>query len=216
MAEDVERAKSDLLEATRQAPGDTDAALCIGTDGEICEEMVVRFTLLSALSTQNDDPQGASRPWDKDRDGFVLGDGAGVLVLEEYEFAKKRGARIYAELSGFGMSGDAYHMTQPSVGGEGAAQCMNNALTDAGLDPGDIEQRQAAQDVVFESDFVEHHGHRERHRAQARWHAEHLIVEKQHEGAEHHQHHALADLADAEALEALQDPDPDSGPGGAG
>src|SRR5690606_27868137 len=86
-----------------------------------------------ALSTRNDNPQAASRPWDKDRDGFVLGDGAGVLVLEEYESAKKRGAKIYAELIGFGMSGDAYHMTSPPEDGVGAAASMRNAIKDAGI-----------------------------------------------------------------------------------
>ena len=91
------------------------------------------FASAKALSRRNDNPQAASRPWDKDRDGFVLSDGAGVVVLEELEHAKARGAKIYAELVGYGMSGDAYHMTTPSIGGEGAARCMRNALRDAGL-----------------------------------------------------------------------------------
>ena len=91
------------------------------------------FASAKALSRRNDNPQAASRPWDKDRDGFVLSDGAGVVVLEELEHAKARGAKIYAELVGYGMSGDAYHMTTPSIGGEGAARCMKNALRDAGL-----------------------------------------------------------------------------------
>jgi len=91
------------------------------------------FAAMRALSTRNDEPQKASRPWDKDRDGFVLGDGAGMLVLEEYEFAKKRGAHIYAELIGFGMSADAYHMTSPDPEGKGAAAAMRNALSDAKL-----------------------------------------------------------------------------------
>ncbi len=97
------------------------------------------FCAARALSTRNDDPQHASRPWDKDRDGFVLSDGAGILVLEEYEHAKARGATIYAELSGFGMSGDAYHMTSPPAGGAGAAQCMKNALLHAGLNPDQVD-----------------------------------------------------------------------------
>ena len=91
------------------------------------------FAAARALSTRNDDPAAASRPWDKDRDGFVLGDGAGVMLLEEYEAAKTRGAKIYAELTGFGMSGDAYHMTLPPEDGRGAAAAMANALRDSGL-----------------------------------------------------------------------------------
>ena len=97
------------------------------------------FISAKALSRRNDDPQAASRPWDRDRDGFVLSDGAGVVVLEELEHAKARGAEIYAELVGYGMGGDAYHMTTPSPGGEGAARCMRNALRDAGLNPGAVD-----------------------------------------------------------------------------
>ena len=97
------------------------------------------FAAAKALSRRNDDPQRASRPWDRDRDGFVLSDGAGVIVLEELEHAKARGAKIYAELVGYGMSGDAYHITSPSMGGEGAARCMRNALRDAGLNPADVD-----------------------------------------------------------------------------
>ncbi len=96
------------------------------------------FGAARALSTRNDNPQAASRPWDKDRDGFVLGDGAGIMVLEEYEHAKKRGAKIYAELVGFGMSSDAFHMTSPPEDGAGAALAMNNALRDAGIDASQI------------------------------------------------------------------------------
>lgn len=97
------------------------------------------FCQARALSTRNDDPHAASRPWDKDRDGFVLGDGAGVVVLEDLEHAKKRGARIYAELIGFGMSGDAYHITSPSEGGDGAKRCMLNTLRDAGINPEQVD-----------------------------------------------------------------------------
>jgi 3-oxoacyl-[acyl-carrier-protein] synthase II len=97
------------------------------------------FASAKALSRRNDDPQAASRPWDRDRDGFVLSDGAGVVVLEELEHAKARGAKIYAEVVGYGMSGDAYHMTTPSVGGEGAARCIRNALRDAGLNADDVD-----------------------------------------------------------------------------
>lgn len=97
------------------------------------------FCAARALSTRNDDPTAASRPWDKDRDGFVLSDGAGILVLEELEHAKARGATIYAELRGFGMSGDAYHMTSPPAGGAGAALCMRNALLSAGMDASDVD-----------------------------------------------------------------------------
>lgn len=107
------------------AGGSEKASTAIGLSG---------FGAARALSTRNEDPARASRPWDKNRDGFVLGDGAGVVVLEEYEHAKKRGARIYAELVGFGMSGDAYHMTQPTEDGSGAARSMQSALEDARLD----------------------------------------------------------------------------------
>lgn len=97
------------------------------------------FASAKALSRRNDDPQRASRPWDRDRDGFVLSDGAGVVVLEELEHAIARGAKIYAELVGYGMSGDAYHITSPAMGGEGAARCMRNALRDAKLNPADVD-----------------------------------------------------------------------------
>lgn len=118
--------------------GDADAMVCGGAEMATCPLGLAGFGAARALSTRNDDPQAASRPWDVDRDGFVLGDGAGVLVLEEYEFAKARGAKIYCELSGYGMSGDAFHMTQPSKDGDGAKRCMNAALKDASLNPDDI------------------------------------------------------------------------------
>ncbi len=113
--------------------GDADVMVAGGAESTVTPTGIAGFGNAKALSTRNDDPATASRPWDKDRDGFVLGEGAGVVVLEEYEYAKKRGARIYCELVGFGMSGDAYHMTSPSEGGEGAARCMRNALRNAGI-----------------------------------------------------------------------------------
>jgi 3-oxoacyl-[acyl-carrier-protein] synthase II len=119
--------------------GDADVMIAGGAEMSTCKTGLGGFAAARALSTRNDDPQAASRPWDKDRDGFVLGDGAGVIVLEEYEHAVKRGAKIYAELVGSGMSSDAYHMTSPSVGGEGAARCMKNAMADAGLSADQID-----------------------------------------------------------------------------
>ncbi len=112
---------------------DADVMLAGGAEKASTPLGVGGFGAARALSTRNDNPQGASRPWDKDRDGFVLGDGAGILVLEEYEHAKKRGAKIYAEVVGFGMSSDAYHMTSPPEDGAGAALAMANALRDSGL-----------------------------------------------------------------------------------
>ena len=119
--------------------GDADVMVAGGAEMATSALGIGGFAAARALSTRNDDPEAASRPWDKDRDGFVLGDGAGVVVLEEYEMAKKRGANIYCELAGYGMSGDAYHMTSPLKGGEGAARCMNNAMNDAGLNAQDID-----------------------------------------------------------------------------
>ena len=121
------------------AYGDADIMVAGGAEMTTCPTGIGGFAAARALSTRNDDPQAASRPWDSERDGFVLSDGAGVLVLEEYEQARARGADIYAELVGFGMSGDAYHMTQPSEGGEGPAQCMDAALADAGLNHADVD-----------------------------------------------------------------------------
>lgn len=119
--------------------GDVDAMVVGGAEMATTPVGVGGFAAARALSTRNDDPQGASRPWDRDRDGFVLGDGAGVVVLEEYEHARARGAKIYAELSGFGMSGDAYHMTSPPEDGHGALQAMRQAVEDAGCDPASID-----------------------------------------------------------------------------
>lgn len=115
------------------ALGDADAMLVGGAEMATTPAGLGGFAAARALSTRNDDPARASRPWDKDRDGFVLGDGAGVIMIEEYEFAKARGARIYAEICGFGMSGDAYHMTLPPEDGRGAAASMLNAIRDAGV-----------------------------------------------------------------------------------
>ncbi|HID01051.1 MAG TPA: beta-ketoacyl-[acyl-carrier-protein] synthase II [Piscirickettsiaceae bacterium] len=119
--------------------GDADAMIVGGAEQAANPLGLAGFAAARALSTRNDEPQAASRPWDRDRDGFVLSDGAGAVVLEAYEHAKARGARIYAEVLGFGMSGDAYHMTLPAKGGEGAARCMKNALRDAGLNPEQID-----------------------------------------------------------------------------
>ncbi|CAG9296739.1 beta-ketoacyl-ACP synthase II [Celerinatantimonas diazotrophica] len=121
------------LAARLIAYGDADVMLAGGSEKASTELGMGGFAAARALSSRNDDPQHASRPWDKDRDGFVLGDGAGVMVLEEYEHAKARGAKIYAELVGFGMSGDAHHITAPS--GDGAVLAMKNALKDAKVDP---------------------------------------------------------------------------------
>lgn len=119
--------------------GDADVMVAGGAEMATSKTGLGGFAAARALSTRNDDPEAASRPWDKDRDGFVLGDGAGVIVLEEYEHAVARGATIYAELVGSGMSSDAYHMTMPSKGGEGAARCMVSAMKDAGLNADEID-----------------------------------------------------------------------------
>ncbi len=119
--------------------GDADIMVAGGSEATVCALAVGGFSSARALSTRNDDPATASRPWDKGRDGFVLGEGAGVLVLEEYEHAKARGAKIYAEVAGYGMSADAHHITSPCEDGEGAARCMNNALRNASLNADQVD-----------------------------------------------------------------------------
>jgi 3-oxoacyl-[acyl-carrier-protein] synthase II len=119
--------------------GDCDVMIAGGAESVVTELAVGGFAQARALSTRNDDPATASRPWDRDRDGFVLGEGAGVMVLEEYEHARARGAKIYAELAGYGMSGDAFHMTAPREDGEGAARCMNSALRNARLNADQVD-----------------------------------------------------------------------------
>lgn len=121
------------------AYGDADLMIAGGGEFGTTPTAYGGFTSAKALSTRNDEPEKASRPWDVDRDGFVLSNGAGVVVLEELEHARKRGAPIYAEVAGYGMSGDAYHITSPSEGGEGAARCMSLAVRDAGLTPEDVD-----------------------------------------------------------------------------
>jgi 3-oxoacyl-[acyl-carrier-protein] synthase II len=121
------------------AHGDADVMVVGGAEQATSPITLAAFGSMKALSTRNDEPEKASRPWDRDRDGFLLGDGAGVLVLEEYERAKARGAKIYCEVAGFGMSGDAYHITGPTEDGEGSAASMLNALRDAGMNPDEVD-----------------------------------------------------------------------------
>jgi 3-oxoacyl-[acyl-carrier-protein] synthase II len=119
--------------------GEADQAIAGGTESVMTPLAVGGFSVMKALSSRNDDPLHASRPWDRDRDGFVIAEGAGLVVLEEMDLAKKRGARIYAELVGYGMSGDAYHIAAPSEDGDGPARVMKNCLADAGLNPEQID-----------------------------------------------------------------------------
>ena len=146
--------------------GDADVMIAGGAEATVTPGSIAGFCSAKALSTRNHDPEGASRPWDVERDGFVLSEGAGALVLEEYEHAKRRGARIYAELAGFGMSGDAFHITSPPEGGEGAVRCMRAALRNARLDPGDVQYVNAhgtstevgdiAETIAIKTTFGEH------------------------------------------------------------
>ena len=146
--------------------GDADVMIAGGAEMATSPTGIAGFANARALSTRNDSPQTASRPWDKDRDGFVLSDGAGVVVLEEYEHAKKRGAKIYAEIIGYGMSSDAYHMTAPSENGDGAARCMKNAIQNAGINANDVDYINAhgtstpagdiAETMAVKSVFADH------------------------------------------------------------
>jgi 3-oxoacyl-[acyl-carrier-protein] synthase II len=119
--------------------GDADAIIAGGTESTVCPLGIGGFSVMKALSTRNDDPLAASRPFEKNRDGFVLAEGSGIVVLEEYESAKQRGAKIYAEVAGYGLTGDAHHLTAPAPNGEGAARCMQMALKTAGANPEDVD-----------------------------------------------------------------------------
>ncbi len=137
------------------AYGDADVVIAGGAEMATTPTGIGGFASARALSSRNDDPEAASRPWDRDRDGFVLADGAGVLVLEDYEHAKARGARIYCELSGFGMSSDAHHMTLPAENGDGARRCMLNALADAGLNGDEVDYINAHGTSTMAGDLAE-------------------------------------------------------------
>jgi 3-oxoacyl-[acyl-carrier-protein] synthase II len=135
--------------------GYCDAAMCGGTEAVVSPLTIAGFANMKALSTRNDQPEKASRPWDRERDGFVLGEGAGILVLEELEFAKRRGANVICEMLGFGMSGDAYHITAPSEDGDGPARVMASAIEDAGLKPEDVDYINAHGTSTPHGDRVE-------------------------------------------------------------
>ncbi|HXU37986.1 MAG TPA: beta-ketoacyl-ACP synthase II [Blastocatellia bacterium] len=135
--------------------GDADAMVCGGAEAAITPMGVGGFAAMRALSTRNEDPEHASRPFDADRDGFVIGEGAGVLVLEELGHALARGAKIYAEMAGYGMSSDAFHITQPSENGDGAVRVMTNAIKDAGVEPQDIDYINAHGTSTFYNDKLE-------------------------------------------------------------
>lgn len=141
------------VEAIRR--GDTQTALCIGTDGSVHAEALIRFSLLSALSTQNDPPEGASKPFSKNRDGFVMGEGAGALVLEDYDHALARGATILGLIAGCGERGDGFHRTRSSPDGKPAILAMQDALADAGLEPGDVDYINAHGTSTPENDKME-------------------------------------------------------------
>jgi 3-oxoacyl-[acyl-carrier-protein] synthase II len=135
--------------------GDADAMICGGAEAAITPMGVGGFAAMRALSTRNDEPQRASRPFDRDRDGFVMGEGAGILILEELEAARRRGARIYAEIVGYGMSGDAHHITQPAEDGEGAVRVMLNAIRDAGIQPHEVDYINAHGTSTYYNDKIE-------------------------------------------------------------
>jgi 3-oxoacyl-[acyl-carrier-protein] synthase II len=135
--------------------GDADAMICGGAEAAITPMGVGGFAAMRALSTRNDDPEHSSRPFDLDRDGFVIGEGAGILILEELEQARRRGARIYAEMAGYGMSSDAFHITQPSEDGDGAVRVMNHAINDAGIEPHRVDYINAHGTSTFYNDKLE-------------------------------------------------------------
>lgn len=137
------------------ARGDADAMFAGGTESTITPLGIGGFNVMKALSTRNEDPQGASRPFEKNRDGFVMGEGAGILILEDYESATKRGADIYCEIVGYGLSSDAFHLTQPAPGGEGASRCIKMALNGAGLNPEQVDYVNAHGTSTYFNDLYE-------------------------------------------------------------